>query len=148
MLLVPVVRESSSAQADSWQLSCWQAVSCSAVRLKSAVHPVVLRRALGDGSIFVRQQHCCLCFTANQIILMQPPSLTSPSPHTPSSNCTSDAPIELFDTVLSRNIMSDPVIAADGFTYNRPEITLWLLTNNTSPKTQEPLDSKSLVPNM
>jgi hypothetical protein len=44
--------------------------------------------------------------------------------------------------------MSDPVIAADGFTYNRPEITLWLLTNNTSPKTQEPLDSKSLVPNM
>ena len=81
---------------------------------------------------------------------MQSPSLPSPSesPPLPSSTGLSGAPIELCDTVLSRDLMTDPVLAADGFTYNRPEITHWLLTNNTSPKTSEPLENKSLVPNM
>jgi hypothetical protein len=60
----------------------------------------------------------------------------------------SQAPIELCDTVFTREIMTDPVLAADGFTYNRPEITLWLDSNNTSPHTRQPLDNKTLLPNM
>ncbi len=81
---------------------------------------------------------------------MQSPSHSSASPPPPSSTGTSGAPIELCDAVFSRDseVMSDPVLAADGFTYNRPEITLWLLTNDTSPKTHELLDNKLLVPNM
>jgi BRCT domain type II-containing protein len=60
----------------------------------------------------------------------------------------SQAPIELCDTFFTREIMTDPVLAADGFTYNRPEITLWLDSNNTSPHTRQPLDNKTLLPNM
>ena len=72
----------------------------------------------------------------------------SNSPAPPSSTGMSQAPIELCDTVFTREIMTDPVLAADGFTYNRPEITLWLDSNNTSPHTHQPLDNKTLLPNM
>jgi TPR repeat protein len=42
--------------------------------------------------------------------------------------------------------MVDPVIAADGNTYERKEITQWLASKNTSPKTNLPLEHKALIP--
>ena len=41
---------------------------------------------------------------------------------------------------ISQNLMLDPVIAADGKTYDRPSITEWMKRHNTSPLTRVPLD--------
>ncbi|CAI5488077.1 unnamed protein product [Closterium sp. Naga37s-1] len=43
--------------------------------------------------------------------------------------------------------MTDPVVAADGFTYERRSIEEWLKTHDTSPSTHEPLPHKYLTPN-
>ena len=44
--------------------------------------------------------------------------------------------------------MVDPVIAADGISYERKEITQWLASNNTSPKTNLALEHKNVIPNL
>lgn len=48
---------------------------------------------------------------------------------------------------ITCDIMVDPVFTADGETYERAAITTWLKENNTSPKTNEILEHKSLTPN-
>lgn len=48
---------------------------------------------------------------------------------------------------LSQQLMTDPVVAADGVTYHRPAILQWLATQAVSPVTQAPLAHASLVPN-
>ena len=47
---------------------------------------------------------------------------------------------------ISMEIMRDPVIAADGHTYERSAIEQWLETHNTSPTTGVELESKQLIP--
>ena len=44
-------------------------------------------------------------------------------------------------------LMIDPVIAADGFTYEREAIELWLKGHDTSPRNGQPLESKTVIPN-
>jgi hypothetical protein len=44
--------------------------------------------------------------------------------------------------------ISDPVVAADGCTYDREYITEYLKINNDSPITGQPLKSINLVPNL
>ena len=48
---------------------------------------------------------------------------------------------------LSLEPMTDPVIAADGHTYERIHIHQWLSKHNTSPMTNEVLENKTLIPN-
>jgi len=48
---------------------------------------------------------------------------------------------------ITQEVMEDPVVCADGHSYERSAITQWLLSRNTSPATNMPLPSKSLVPN-
>ena len=48
---------------------------------------------------------------------------------------------------ITSEIMTDPVSALDGFTYERAAITEWLRTKDTSPKTGATLESKALIPN-
>jgi len=48
---------------------------------------------------------------------------------------------------ISHKPMSDPVVCADGHTYQRGHIEEWLLRNNTSPVTGKPLLHMFLVPN-
>lgn len=49
---------------------------------------------------------------------------------------------------ISRDIMSDPVMAADGHTYERQEIQQWFdLGKKTSPNTNKELPHCNLVPN-
>eukprot|EP00955_Chlamydomonas_euryale_P083114 363801-Chlamydomonas_euryale.AAC.12 len=44
--------------------------------------------------------------------------------------------------------MSDPVIAADGYTYDRAAIAMWLQGgHNTSPMSNAPLPHQNLTPN-
>ena len=44
--------------------------------------------------------------------------------------------------------MQDPVIAADGLSYERVALEAWLLQNSTSPVTGQPLPHKHIVENV
>jgi hypothetical protein len=46
-----------------------------------------------------------------------------------------------------QDIMMDPVIAADGQTYERAQIVQWLRRKQTSPLTNLPLSDRGLIPN-
>jgi ankyrin repeat protein len=48
---------------------------------------------------------------------------------------------------LTQKIMQDPVVAADGFSYERAAITTWLSTDVRSPLTQTPLHHRALFSN-
>jgi len=48
---------------------------------------------------------------------------------------------------ITQQVMLDPVLAADGRNYEREAIETWLATHNTSPITNEALESKKLTPN-
>ena len=43
--------------------------------------------------------------------------------------------------------MTDPVVASDGFTYERVSIVLWMKTNTKSPINGAELDRNMLIPN-
>ncbi len=59
-----------------------------------------------------------------------------------------DAPPELFLCPITQQAMRDPVVAADGYTYDRPAIEHWLSTGHTfSPMTGETLAHAGLTPN-
>ncbi|CAI5504199.1 unnamed protein product [Closterium sp. Naga37s-1] len=49
---------------------------------------------------------------------------------------------------LSKTRMQDPVIAADGYTYERRCIEEWFKDSSVSPKTGKPLSHKALIPNL
>ena len=52
-----------------------------------------------------------------------------------------------FKCPITMDIMKDPVICSDGHSYERESITRWLLTHNTSPKTNAVLENTTLTPN-
>ena len=58
-----------------------------------------------------------------------------------------DDPPDEYICPISLEIMEDPVIAADGYTYERVEIEAWFMKTRTSPKTNEALLHTHLVPN-
>ena len=49
---------------------------------------------------------------------------------------------------ILHEIMREPVVCADGHTYEGRAIRHWLLTHNTSPMTNLPLTSRNLIPNL
>ena len=53
-----------------------------------------------------------------------------------------------FICPITGEIFQDPVVAADGNTYERLHIENWLRTHHTSPVTSQPLPHKHLVPNL
>ncbi|CAN6914644.1 U-box domain-containing protein 35-like [Brassica napus] len=48
---------------------------------------------------------------------------------------------------LLKDVMNEPCVAADGYTYDRLAIEEWFEEHNTSPMTDSPLLSKNLLPN-
>ena len=52
-----------------------------------------------------------------------------------------------FVCPISQDIYQDPVVAADGHSYERGSITEWLSNNDTSPMTNYRLFHKNLTPN-
>ena len=52
-----------------------------------------------------------------------------------------------FICPITQTVMADPVVCADGITYEREAITLWMNSQNISPVTNQPLFNKDLTPN-
>ena len=50
--------------------------------------------------------------------------------------------------VFSFDLMTDPVVASDGFTYEREAIEKWFKTSGNSPRSGAPLQHKILIPNI
>jgi len=48
---------------------------------------------------------------------------------------------------ISREWMKDPVIAPDGYTYEKEAIEMWLAVHRTSPLTREFMSADNLCPN-
>lgn len=57
-----------------------------------------------------------------------------------------DIPVEYLDPITFE-IMTDPVITADGHTYDRTAIEKWFIDHTTSPMTNLPLKNRELIPN-
>ena len=55
---------------------------------------------------------------------------------------------EMFLCPISMDIMTDPVIMCDGFSYDRQCIEHWLAASNLSPMTGLPLTRDTLIPNV
>lgn len=48
---------------------------------------------------------------------------------------------------ITGDIMADPVIAPDGYTYERKAITDWLARSGVSPMTRQPMSANNLIVN-
>ena len=48
---------------------------------------------------------------------------------------------------LVQDVMHDPCVAADGYTYDRTAIEIWFQENDKSPMTNMTLPHKHLIPN-
>ncbi|KAL3647521.1 hypothetical protein CASFOL_008489 [Castilleja foliolosa] len=60
---------------------------------------------------------------------------------------TPPRPPKHFMCPILNEVMDDPCVAADGYTYDRQAIEAWLREKNTSPVTDLPLPHKYLTPN-
>ncbi|KAJ4952537.1 hypothetical protein NE237_029369 [Protea cynaroides] len=60
---------------------------------------------------------------------------------------TRSSPPQHFICPILRDVMDDPCVAADGYTYDRKAIEIWLKENDNSPMTNLPLLNKNLLPN-
>ena len=49
---------------------------------------------------------------------------------------------------ITLDLMKDPVVAADGRSYEREAISKWLENHNTSPCTNQQLPQKHFIPNI
>jgi serine/threonine protein kinase len=54
---------------------------------------------------------------------------------------------ECLQCPIGYNLMVDPVVCADGHSYDRAAIEEWFRFHNTSPLTNQPLPNKHLIPN-
>ena len=76
-----------------------------------------------------------------------------PPPTTTTSTATTTSSMHVmhfypeFECPIGQEIMEDPVIGADGYTYDRINIEDWFQKHNTSPMTGEVLASLVLIPN-
>ena len=74
------------------------------------------------------------------------PAVAAPAPA--ATQAARPAPPDALVCPISMELMEDPVLAMDGHTYDRSSIEAWLKTGKkTSPKTNAPLPSLTLVPN-
>ncbi|GMI76632.1 hypothetical protein like AT4G25160 [Hibiscus trionum] len=59
----------------------------------------------------------------------------------------STAPPNHFICPILKDVMDEPCVAADGYTYDRKSIEKWIETNDKSPMTNLALPNKNLLPN-
>lgn len=67
--------------------------------------------------------------------------------HALASGVPSGSLPQQFYCPLTRQVMTDPVLAADGVTYERQAISEWMAYKDVSPATHLPLPHKMLTPN-
>ncbi|GMH36005.1 hypothetical protein BSKO_03873 [Bryopsis sp. KO-2023] len=70
-----------------------------------------------------------------------------PPPLSNNSNQSNDAP-DRFICPITQDVMEDPVVASDGFTYERIAIQRWMTKTATSPMTRQRLQHRHLYTNM
>ncbi|CAK9049224.1 unnamed protein product [Durusdinium trenchii] len=58
-----------------------------------------------------------------------------------------DATFAIFICPITHDVMTDPVVSADGYTYERAAIARWFETSRKSPVTGQTLPHADLVPN-
>lgn len=58
-----------------------------------------------------------------------------------------DASFSIFLCPITHDVMTDPVVSADGYTYERSAISRWFETSRKSPVTGQQLPHTELVPN-
>lgn len=54
---------------------------------------------------------------------------------------------QLVNCPITMDVMQDPVMAVDGYCYERTAITAWLRSHGTSPVTKQPMSLECLIPN-
>ncbi|CAL8460599.1 g128 [Coccomyxa elongata] len=59
-----------------------------------------------------------------------------------------EAPDAFCCPITHQDVLRDPVVACDGYSYERDAIKDWLQKHDTSPMTNEKLESKHLIPNL
>ena len=92
-------------------------------------HPDVTSHAIRQGSGAGFDAGSCHSFSSS----------TAPPPDVP----------EMFLCPMSKKLLVDPVVAGDGFTYDRHSITQWFESgHNDSPVTQKELRSRATLPNL
>ncbi|EQC28378.1 hypothetical protein SDRG_13925 [Saprolegnia diclina VS20] len=57
-------------------------------------------------------------------------------------------PLDAFTCAITHDVMTDPVVTADGQSYERAAIERWLTDHDTSPATNQRLPSRALLPNV
>jgi hypothetical protein len=67
--------------------------------------------------------------------------------NSPTVEPLSEKAISAYTCPISLDIMIDPVITKQGYTFERSAVVKWLETHNTCPLTREPLNVSDLVPN-
>ncbi|KAK9866954.1 hypothetical protein WJX84_006924 [Apatococcus fuscideae] len=65
----------------------------------------------------------------------------------PASQAAGHQPPSALLCPITQEVFEDPVVAADGFTFEREAIEAWLKQHNTSPMTNMQLPHTSLIPN-
>lgn len=80
----------------------------------------------------------------DQALVEQLMQLLQPAAAEPAEATDDD---DAFVCPITLERFQDPVVASDGFTYERSAIVAWIAKDGTSPQTREPLDPKCLVPN-
>jgi hypothetical protein len=55
---------------------------------------------------------------------------------------------DMLSCPISFDVMRDPVVAKDGFTYERQHIEDWIRRTGVSPMTSEPLQVEDMIPNI
>lgn len=70
-------------------------------------------------------------------------------PHAPVAECNdgTETPELFLDNIFTLEVMEEPVIATDGFTYEKRCIMEWFKTKRSSPTTGAALLSADLIPN-
>ena len=69
------------------------------------------------------------------------------APAAPATADNDDEPPDELICPITQEVMEDPVVAADGHTYERAAIARWMVKRMTSPKTGEDLESPIVFPN-
>jgi len=80
-----------------------------------------------------------------------PPPLPPPRALAKSARALSLAGVDLppsFVCPITHELLEDPVVTADGQTYERHAITSWLASHSTSPLTGDRLEHTRLTPNV
>jgi WD40 repeat protein len=66
---------------------------------------------------------------------------------TKADGSTISVPSSFIDKTFTNELFLEPVVAADGFTYEKVNIDKWLTTSDILPKTSTPLKNNTLIPN-